>query len=110
MTEWIREKVKKVLDVFDPAAGFQRHGFMPENQGDIPVPSIGKNFAVTLCAMMRVDDDALDAGADQVVEGMGDHGPALNGQQRLGPGVGQRAEPCSKSCSEHKSCRDIFQI
>ena len=72
---------------------------MPENElGGFPF-FVGKDFVIFFGAVVGVDDDALDADAEEVVEGVGDHGTALDGEERFGAMFGERAEACAQSGS-----------
>jgi hypothetical protein len=54
--------------------------------------------------MVCIDDEAFNAGLQQVFHGIGNNGAAIEGQKGLGAPFRKRTQPRSKTRAENKSC------
>ena len=83
---------------------------MPEDDGNMPPPGIGKGFPVRLRPMMGVHDEPLDACPDEMVHGIGDDGPSVQRKKRFGQVFRQRPQPRSQSRAEDECRFEPFSL
>ncbi len=92
---------QQVGDVFDAAGGFEQHGLVAEMERAAAVGVVGEGGGVSLGAVVRVDDETLDAGVgDEVVEGESDERLADHRHERFWQCVGERAQPGAEAGAE----------
>lgn len=92
-----------MADIGDAAAGFEEVGFVNEVDGTAFVASVGEGGIIGFGAVVGIDDEAVDASCEQVVEGVGDQRSAAERYEWFWKVFGECSEPGSKTGTEHES-------
>jgi hypothetical protein len=94
---------KQVLDILETAARIQEIGLKAKDDGAaLPAPP-GKGFFIALGHVVRVDDEPLNAGRQEMIHGVCDEGPPPDRQQGFGAMVRQGPQAHPETCPQKES-------
>src|SRR5258707_10301854 len=99
--EWLLPE--KTGDVKNSAARLEQIRLMNEYDFLAPVGFIGKKLGELFRQMMRIDNELLHTGSNQMIQSKCDQTFTEDRQQRLWNNIGKRSEPGSQPCSKHES-------
>ena len=84
---------QEVFDVLQPSGRIEEDRLVAKRDGHAAPQAVREIFPVHVRAVVRVDDEAIDAGRQKMVHHVGDNGAAAQGKERLRAMLGQRPEP-----------------
>ena len=90
-------------DVFNPAAGFQKNGFVKKMKAGPPVGLVREGLLPFPGQVVRVDCEICNPRVQAVIHHMGNEGTVLKRYQGFGQGVCERLEAGSEASAEKKS-------
>ena len=73
---------------------------MEEGELGVAVFVFWKSLAPGVGKVVGIDGDVIDAGGEAVVDGVGDEGAVVQGDERLGEDVGERLEAGAETGAE----------
>lgn len=90
------------LDVLDATAGLEEVFFVEKVKLEVLIATQRESAFPFLVQVVGVDGDFFNACRGEVIEGVGGEGTVEDGDQRLGHGIGHRAQAGAESGSEEK--------
>jgi len=98
----------QIPDILDAARRVQKHGFMAENDGNVPPSALRERFPVFLRAVMRVDDKTLHARGAQMLHRVSDDRAPADRQQRFGQVLRERPKSGAQPRAQNESRADFW--